>query len=171
MILRKIISGGQTGVDQAALEAAEEFGLDRGGWMPHGFITQDGPRSDFASRHGLQELPPCSDGSNGYRARTFKNVMKSGMTLRLAVDWDSAGERCTVSAIKKYEKPWLDVTVSRPDNNVLFIADHPRAVARELSSYQMRIINVAGNSERTAPGIQRIAKIYLLEVFRELKKL
>lgn len=55
-ILDRVISGGQSGVDQAALRAARAAGIPTGGSMPRGFLTEDGPRPDFAELYGLVEL-------------------------------------------------------------------------------------------------------------------
>ena len=69
----KIISGGQTGVDRAALDAALESGISAGGWCPEGRQAEDGP---IAEKYPLQELP---DG--GYKERTLKNVQDSDATV------------------------------------------------------------------------------------------
>jgi hypothetical protein len=53
--LQKVISGGQTGTDQADLIAVTRFGIATGGWMPRGFQTADGPNLQLAERYGLRE--------------------------------------------------------------------------------------------------------------------
>jgi hypothetical protein len=57
----KIISGGQTGAEQAGWRAARAFDVGCGGWMPNGFLTDDGPRPEFAAQYGAAELPDDSD--------------------------------------------------------------------------------------------------------------
>jgi hypothetical protein len=69
-MLVRIISGGQTGVDQAALRAARACGLEYGGWAPLGWLTEDGSRSEFA------ELP-----TSDYPTRTRRNVMEASATI------------------------------------------------------------------------------------------
>ncbi len=64
----KIISGGQTGVDRAALDAALESGVNVGGWCPQGREAEDGP---IAEKYLLQELP-----DSGYKKRTLKICKK-----------------------------------------------------------------------------------------------
>ena len=64
-MIKKIISGGQTGGDQAALDAAIKLGIDHGGWIPKGRLTENGPLS---SSYNLTEMPTSS-----YPARTEKN--------------------------------------------------------------------------------------------------
>jgi hypothetical protein len=56
-MLDRIITGGQTGADQAAWRAAHAFAIPTGGWMPLGFLTEDGPRPEFAELHGAVEMP------------------------------------------------------------------------------------------------------------------
>jgi hypothetical protein len=79
-MLEKIITGGQTGADQAAWRAARVYGLPTGGWLPKGFLTEDGPRPEFATLYGAQEMP-----TDSYRARTEQNVRDSHGTV---VTWD-----------------------------------------------------------------------------------
>src|ERR1700733_1932134 len=76
IMLDKIISGGQTGVDQAAWRAAKACGVATSGWMPRGFLTEDGPRPEFAERYGAAEFPTNDD-----HARTEQNVQDSDATL------------------------------------------------------------------------------------------
>ena len=72
-MLKKIISGGQTGADQAALDAAIEYGFPHGGWIPKGRLTENGPLSET---YQLQEMP-----SKDYRKRTLQNVLDSDGTV------------------------------------------------------------------------------------------
>ena len=54
-MVRKIISGGQTGADQAGLAVAKRLGIPTGGFVPKGFLTEAGPRPDLAAEYGLEE--------------------------------------------------------------------------------------------------------------------
>jgi hypothetical protein len=72
-MIKKIISGGQTGADRAALDVATKFNIPHGGWIPKGRITEDGSLSD---KYQLQEM---STGS--YPNRTGQNVIDSGGDL------------------------------------------------------------------------------------------
>ena len=72
-MIQKIISGGQTGADQAALDAAIKLGISHGGWIPKGRITEDGPLLD---KYKLQEMP-----TDSYPARTEQNVIDSDGTV------------------------------------------------------------------------------------------
>jgi predicted Rossmann-fold nucleotide-binding protein len=74
--LDRVISGGQTGADQAGLEVAARLGIPTGGVMPEGFHTEDGPRSDLAACYGLVEA-----GAPAYPERTERNVLLAEGTV------------------------------------------------------------------------------------------
>jgi hypothetical protein len=154
-MLIQVISGGQTGADLGGLIAAKACGLATGGWMPKGFRTLDGPRPDLAREYGLQEHP-----SPHYPPRTRRNVQLSDATLRFARHWQTPGEQATLRYLVRHGKPFLDVDVGSPPP--------PAEVADWLRVQNVRIINVAGNSERSVPGIEAFVVAYLTEVFRLL---
>lgn len=155
MRLERMISGGQTGADRGALAAAKATGIPTGGWMPRGFRAQDGPRPEFAVLYGLREHP-----SDRYPPRTALNVKESDATLRFATDWESPGEALTRSLCERYGRPRLDVTPGGPVT--------PAEVAAWLAANGARTLNVAGNTERTSPGIEDFVTAFLGEVFRLL---
>lgn len=145
--LEKIISGGQTGADQAGLIAAKQLGISTGGWIPRGFKTQEGSKPELSVLYGVQEHI-----SNYYPPRTFQNSKESDGTIRFATDFSSAGEICTLKAIKQYDRPFFDVDFSDKQINldqkiIEFIS--------WLKCYSIRVLNVAGNSEKTSPGITK----------------
>jgi len=160
MILKKIISGGQTGVDQAALRAAKASGLATGGWMPLGYRTLTGPRPDIAELYGMREHE-----SIDYPPRTSANVRESDATLRIAVDFDSAGEKCTMSAIRRHKKPYTDVVLIGDENRGYAAGAFIEEIVRWIVEKNIVVLNVAGNSERTAPGIGAFAEKYLASLF------
>lgn len=154
MTLQKIVSGGQQGVDRFALQAAHEATLQTGGWAPKGWRTLDGPDLELP-KLGLLEHP-----SPDYPPRTEANVRDSDGTLRIARDFASAGERCTLAAIERLGKTHLDVDASQeptPD-----VVDEIEAWIR---TSKIRTLNVAGNTEKTAPGIGEWAAALLRRVF------
>ena len=85
-MLRKVISGAQTGADRAALIAAKRFGFITGGHMPAGFLALDGTHPGFADLYGME-----TTASTEYPPRTRQNVQNSDATLRLAMNWSSPG--------------------------------------------------------------------------------
>ena len=156
MYIQRIISGGQTGADRAALVAAKAAGIATGGWMPKGFRAQDGPRPEFATLYGIRE-----HASDRYPPRTALNVKESDATLRFATDWDSPGEVLTSRMCSRYGKPQLEVT---PGGELT-----PEVVAEWIVRNNVRVLNVAGNTERTSPGIETFVSNFLAEVFRLLR--
>lgn len=149
--LDRVISGGQTGADVAALKAARAVGIPTGGWLPKGFITLEGPRPEYVGLYGMQE---CSRG--GYPTRTELNVRDSDGTLRFARDFKSPGERCTLKNIKWHGRPYFDVDIDRP---ALW-----NDVWNWIGANNVRVLNVAGNSEETAPGIGDFVYGYLFDL-------
>lgn len=159
--LKLVVSGGQTGVDQAALFAAKQCGIETGGWAPKGWVTQVGPNVELLrDTFGLQECP-----TSGYKARTWRNVRNSDATLRLARTFSTPGERCTMNAIRYYGKRSLDVDLTLQNGL------DPPFVVQWLLDEQITVLNVAGNSEQTSRGIGIQAAAYLILVFTQLKKL
>jgi hypothetical protein len=154
-MLRKVISGGQTGADRAGLKAAKDAGLATGGWMPKGFKALDGDHPEFAQLYGIQEHP-----SPYYPPRTFRNVQESDGTVRFATRWNSLGEVCTMKAINKYGKPYFDVDVLGETQ--------PADLADWLLENNIRVLNVAGNAEKTSPGIEEFVYAFLSETFKLL---
>jgi Circularly permutated YpsA SLOG family len=71
-----VISGGQTGADQAGWRAAQAGDIPTGGWMPKGFLTEEGPQRWLANVYGAREMPTKS-----YPARMVQNVKDSDGTL------------------------------------------------------------------------------------------
>ena len=105
----RVISGGQTGADQAGLIVARRFGLPTGGWMPHGWKTATGPNPQLGQEFGLREH------AGDYAARTAANVRDSDGTIRLAASFQTLGERCTAKWIKHYQT----TTRKRAKNSVI----------------------------------------------------
>lgn len=142
--LRAIISGGQNGADQAGLRAARVLGLATGGFMPKGFRTLDGFVPELAAEFGVVEMA-----EKGYPTRTLANVRAADATVRFARDFTSMGEVCTLHAIEEVGKPYLDV-------DMVAAKDHEDAMldlVGFLLEHRVAILNVAGNSDRTASGI------------------
>tara|TARA_Y100000034_G_scaffold43496_3_gene53126 strand:- start:42365 stop:42853 length:489 start_codon:yes stop_codon:yes gene_type:complete len=152
----KIISGGQTGSDQAGLQAGKALGLETGGWIPKGFKTEKGSQYELQELYNLKEHT-----SDHYVPRTFANVKDSDGTIRIAKNFNSPGEKCTLKAILQYERPYIDVSMSDPRP----ISE----VVAWLRENKIETLNVAGNRESTAPGIAAFAEEYLMQVIKEIK--
>jgi hypothetical protein len=154
-MLEKVISGFQTGADQGAMRAAKAAGIPTGGWMPKGFLTEDGARPEFAELYGTQEMD-----TDSYRARTEQNVRDSHGTLWFGTT-DTPGAKATLWAAHGMNKPIMLVrpgTDVRPSDVVDWIRCTPG----------LKVLNVAGNRESKAPGIGDRVEGFLAEMFRRL---
>lgn len=134
----KIISGGQTGVDIAALRAAKKLGVETGGWMPLGWLTKDGPKPEYEKLYNMRECP-----LEGYPIRTEFNVSCSDGTLRIAANWNSYGELATAREIGKYAKPSFDI-----DAACLHLPLQTIMVRDWMKEHGIQFLNVAGNSSK-----------------------
>jgi hypothetical protein len=146
--MKKIISGGQTGVDRAALDAALELGLDCGGWCPKGRAAEDGV---IPLRYPLIETT-----SDKYALRTEWNVRDSDGTLIVTRGQPTGGTAFTIDVTKRLKKPCLIVDLN--DQSA------PDTVAPWLAGNQIRVLNVAGPRESTCPGIHAQAAAFLRRI-------
>ena len=156
--LEKVISGGQTGADIAGVKAAKAADITTGGTMPLGFKTLDGPRPEYAELYGMKE-----HSSPHYPGRTYQNVKDADGTVRFAVNFKTSGEECTLGAIKKYGKEKFDVSVLGTTT--------PEEMVDWMLQKNIRVLNVAGNSEQTAKGMEEFTVAFLSEVFKLLASL
>jgi hypothetical protein len=154
-MLERVVTGGQTGVDQAGWRAAKACGIPTGGWMTRGFLTEDGPRPEFAELFGAAELA-----SLNYPIRTRANARDSDATIWIG-DPDSPGGQTTLDACERLGRPVLEVL----DGFTL-----PSEVAAWIEAEEIRILNVAGSRESRAPGIGARAEAFLVAVFRRLSR-
>lgn len=145
--IQRIISGGQTGADQGGLFAAQSYGTHTGGWIVKGWKTEVGP-NPLLSSLGLKETD-----TTDYPTRTKLNVQSSDGTIRIANDFSSAGERCTINAIRENRKPYIDVSLNKPIDIGL--------VCDWVKKNSIRILNVAGNCESTYKGMGEFATSYV----------
>ncbi len=166
MSLEKIVSGGQTGADIGGILAAVDKGLKTGGVLPNGWRTQDGAKPEYAELYGMTEHT-----SPNYPPRTFQNVRDSDGTIRIAADLNSSGERCTMKAINQYDKPHFDVWVRDPVVYTTLETQTPNALAKWIVEKGIKTLNVAGNSEKTAPGIGNFTRRFVAAVIDEVRKL
>lgn len=148
-MLKKIISGGQTGVDRAALDVAKDQGVPSGGWCPRGRKAEDGP---IALSYPLTETP-----SDAYAQRTEWNVRDSDATLVLTRGTPSEGTAFTIDVAARLGKPYLLIDLDNPPD--------PAAIASWFEARQVHVLNVAGPRESKSPGICQQAVHLLSNVF------
>lgn len=111
VLIERIISGGQSGADRAALDFAIERGIPHGGWCPRGRKAEDGP---IDPRYRLRETP-----STGYAQRTLWNVRDSDGTVIFTIaDRLKGGSRQTAALARKHCKPCLHLASQRPGTNI-----------------------------------------------------
>jgi hypothetical protein len=148
----KIISGGQTGVDRAALDAAIRLGILHGGWIPKGRLAEDGPLPDT---YALKETA-----STVYAERTEKNVVDSDGTLIISHGELCGGSAYTREAAVKHQRPWLHVDLNRTSafKSAMTIRDW-------ITANRIRVLNVAGPRASKDPGIYRSALALIETVY------
>lgn len=146
----RIISGGQTGVDRGALDAAIRLEIPHGGACPRGRLAEDGRIPD---RYELTELA-----SDDYRVRTEQNVIAAHATLILCRGPVKGGTSLTRRFARQYQRPHLVVDPSRPDAEQL--------VRRWLAEVAPVVLNVAGPRESNSPGAAAEACEFLCRVLR-----
>ena len=137
MRLQKIVSGGQTGVDRAALDTAMAHGLDVGGWCPKGRRAEDG---EIPARYPLDETPTAA-----YEQRTAWNVRDSDGTLIITDGVLEGGTALTLNEAKRQERAVLHVRLDDP-----VPVEMIRAWGEE---HDIRVLNVAGPRASEVDGI------------------
>lgn len=144
-IVDKIVSGGQTGVDRAGLDAAIRLGIEHGGWCPAGRRAEDG------------RIPNCyqlaETESPDYAVRTERNVIESDGTLVLYAAKLQGGTELTYRLALKHGKPCLLVDLLK--------ATPFEAVNEWIRAQGIRVLNVAGPRASQAEGIYETARAYL----------
>jgi uncharacterized protein YheU (UPF0270 family) len=148
--VNKIVSGGQTGADRGGLDAAIALGIVHGGWCPKGRRAEDG---EVPAEYHLRE----SD-SSSYENRTRRNVTDSDGTVIFTAGPALGGTKITIDAARQAGKPVLPIGAE-------FINADPEAATQRLRSWlvrnTIRVLNVAGPRESSAPGLQALVSRFL----------
>jgi Circularly permutated YpsA SLOG family len=131
MTIMKIVSGGQTGVDRGALDAALTAEFPCGGWCPEGRQSEDGRIPD--------KYPLLVLAGSSYRQRTLKNVQDSDGTLILFTASLTGGTKLTRDFCLRERKPFLLVDAAR-----VSVTDATAGVATFIMEKNIRVLNVAG---------------------------
>ncbi|HPA21544.1 MAG TPA: putative molybdenum carrier protein [Verrucomicrobiae bacterium] len=138
-LIEKLVSGGQTGADRAALDAAIALGLSHGGWCPKGRRAEDGTIPD---RYALTETPGAS-----YLQRTEWNVRDSDGTVVFTLGKAaSGGSRKTIAIARVLGKPCLHIARDARGDAAALLRDF-------IGRHRVAVLNVAGSRESKEPGI------------------
>ena len=152
--VRRIVSGGQSGVDRGALDAAISMGIEHGGWCPRGRLAEDGR---IPPRYRLVETKTAL-----YRARTEQNVIDSDGTLILFRATLRGGTELTRRLAVQHGKPHLLVDLAQPlDVSV---------IRQWLLTAAIEVLNVAGPRESSSPGIADECQQLIREIFVERRR-
>jgi hypothetical protein len=153
----KIISGGQTGADLGGLRAAKSHNIETGGCAARGFKTENGVLLELQTLYHLEDLG-CS-----YAERTRENVRDASMTLIFADNIKSAGTKLTISVCNEFKRPYKINPAAYVVENLITRMNH---VLPEDAEF---VINIAGNRESVAPGIQDRTENILNHAFHMVK--
>ena len=148
-MVERIVSGGQTGVDRAALDFALANEIPHGGWCPRGRRAEDGI---IPSVYQLTETE-----SRDYQVRTRQNVIDSDATLILFRGRLGGGTALTLNLAKQHKKPVLAVDMEQI-LDISWIYDW-------LQDLQLDALNIAGPRESNSPGIARAAQKILQKIW------
>ena len=160
-MIRKIISGGQTGVDQAALFAGHAAGIEIGGWCPPGRLCDGGLiPCVFPLRETPTERSPLAPHIPRSQ-RTEWNVRDADATLVLQLSYvDDPGTQNTLDFCYRFRKHNCNLS--------LLESGAAQRVCSWLLDHDIRVLNVAGPSEKTQPGVGDATFALLAEVFSTL---
>ena len=145
-ILKKVVSGGQTGADQGGLDGAISRGIPHGGCCPRGRRSEAGR---IPAKYKLIEAS-----SSSYPERTRLNVENSDGTIIFTMGPITPGLRLTFRVAREASKPCLHIDL------LANLAEGLEKIREWIVSERIEILNVAGTRESKAPGIQeRVADV------------
>ena len=146
---RKIVSGGQTGADRAALDVALDLGIEIGGWVPAGRLAEDGR---IPERYpGLRETP-----SSDAAVRTSLNVRDADATVILSHGPPTGGSLFTLREAVRFGKPVLHLDLGAAARE-----DAAARLRAWLATERPEVLNVAGPRASGDPRISEAAQAVL----------
>jgi len=157
-MVKKIISGGQTGADRAALDFAIKHKIPHGGWVPKGRIAEDGP---LDKNYRLTEMPTTS-----YQKRTEMNVIGSDGTIIFSHGRLTGGSAYTKTMATKHAKPYLHIDLKEAD-----IFQASLLMLEWIDEQEIKTLNLAGPRASKDPKIyQRVTDVLESTLILEAKR-
>lgn len=153
-MLKKVVSGGQTGVDRAALDAAMDLGIEVDGWCPKGRLAVDGT---IPAKYPLTETPDES-----YQTRTRWNVRDSDATLIIFGDELTGGTALTIESCGQLGRPYEILQLKAAGATESDVME----ILYWLKSHPIDVLNVAGPREETFCPIHGRAYALLRKFFQ-----
>lgn len=150
LLLKKVISGGQIGADEAGLFAASQAGLETGGTAPMKYRIHNGFNPLLKEVYGLRE-----DDSFSYKPRTIKNVMEADGTVIIAKNIDSPGCALTYRTCLQRNKPVFVNSVPDRKMTDFELEDYTERLREWMIHHCIVTLNVAGNRDHL-PGNYRL---------------
>lgn len=161
-MVKIVQSGAQAGVDQAGISAAYYLGIKTGGTSPKGYRTL------YGNMPNLKKFGIIEHESEDYAPRTFCNVKNSDGTIRFAYDFESAGEICTLKAIKQYNRPYFDFDLNSDYLFQVFDA------IDWINDNNIEILNVAGNAGKNkeeSMKIYNVVRDLMIKILKDVNKI
>ena len=155
-MIKKIVSGGQTGADQAALDIAIKLNIPHGGWIAKGRKTENGPLPD---KYQLQETPTISNSK-----RTEQNIIDSDGTIIFSHGKLTGDAKLTRDLAAKKNRPYLHVNLKL--NSAVYTA---RLIQEWLHDSGIKTLNVAGHQASVDPEIYNAVVGVLEKVLKKRK--
>jgi len=147
-MLKKIISGGQTGADRAALDFAIKFNIEHGGWIPKGRRTENGP---LPLLYELKEMD-----TQDYKKRTRQNILDSHGTIIIFRGKLTGGSKLTQSYAKVIGRPNCSIDLLQTEE-----FEAALIIKSFISENFIQVLNVAGPRMSHQPWIYNDVKTIL----------
>ena len=154
MMIKKIVSGGQTGADRAALDVAIRLGIPHGGWVPKGRTTE---AVILPEKYQMREMPTAD-----YSDRREQNVLDSDGTVIVSHGKPDGGSALTQALAEEHGRSHLHL-----DMDTLSVSDAADTLKGWIERNAIRVLNVAGPRESRDPDIYRVTAAVLVSLFRE----
>lgn len=156
-IFEKIVSGGQTGADQGALDAALALNHPCGGWCPEGRLSETGRIPD--------RYPVTEHSSSEYAVRTEANVVDSDGTLIFTYGEPTGGTKLTVELAGKHGKPHYIFDFEDEAQN-----HDPEVIQQWGQDNNVYVLNVAGPKESKNPGTHALVRSVMLMLLESARR-